>query len=90
MTTATLSPIRRKLEHLSLEEKVNHVLDEWSKPFMQSEGGDITLERVSGKMVYVRLHGVCAGCAAASITLRHMVEEPMQAFIDPDIRVLSV
>jgi Fe-S cluster biogenesis protein NfuA len=90
MTAPPASPIRRKLESIPFEEQVHLVLNEWCRPFMASDGGDIIIERISEKTVYVRLRGVCAGCSCASITLRNLVEEPMQAFIDPEIRVLPV
>lgn len=92
MSAATLeaSPIRRKLSELPDKEKIEHVINEWSRPFMQQDGGDLSVERISGNVVYVRLHGVCAGCAAAGITLQYMVEQPLQSFVNPDIRVISV
>lgn len=89
-STTLENPIRKRLEEMEDKEKIQHVIDEWSRPFMNSEGGDISIERISGHIVYVRLHGVCAGCAAASITLQHMVEEPLKAFVNPEIRVISV
>ncbi|WFB34550.1 NifU family protein [Kiritimatiellota bacterium B12222] len=84
------SPLRKKMTEMDEREKIEHVINEWSRPFMKSEGGDLSIERVSGTVVYVRLHGVCAGCAAAAITLQYMVEEPLQSFVNPDIRVISI
>ncbi len=84
------SPLRKKLAEMTEQEKIHHVIDEWSRPFMKSEGGDLSIERISGNIVYVRLHGVCAGCSAAAITLQYMVEQPLQTFVNPDIRVLSI
>jgi Fe-S cluster biogenesis protein NfuA len=93
MTATAIPPesnTRSRLKDLPLEEKIQRVIDEWSRPFMRSEGGDLSIERISDKIVYVRLHGVCAGCASAGITLQFMVEQPLQSFVDPDIRVIPV
>jgi len=84
------SPTRRKLKDLSQEEKIEQIINEWSRPFMQSDGGDISIERISENIVYVRLHGVCAGCSSAGITLQFMVEQPLQSFVNPDIRVIAL
>jgi len=84
------TPIRKKLSDLPQNEKIEQVIDEWSRPFMQSDGGDISIERITDNVVYVRLHGVCAGCSSAGITLQFMVEQPLQAFVNPDIRVIAL
>ncbi len=93
MTSPTLeeaATTRSKLKDLPQEEKIERVIDEWSRPFMKSEGGDLSVEKISGNIVYVRLHGVCAGCASAGITIQFMVEQPLQSFVNPDIRVIAI
>lgn len=79
---------RDRLRELTTEEKVRLVIEEWSRPFISGEGGDITVESVSGNIVRVRLHGMCAGCASAGITLQHVVEQPLREFVDDKLRVL--
>lgn len=83
-------PTRRRLSEMSFQEKVQSIINEWSRPFMNTDGGDISIERIQDKIVYVRLHGVCAGCSSAGITLQFMVEQPLQEFVDSEIRVIAV
>lgn len=49
------------------------------RPRMRRDGGDLRLAAVSGRRVYVRMTGACAGCALASLTLdgvqRRLAEE---------------
>jgi transcriptional regulator with PAS, ATPase and Fis domain/Fe-S cluster biogenesis protein NfuA len=44
------------------------------RPFLQAEGGDIELLRVTGNKARVRLTGKCAGCPSAHLTLHVGVE----------------
>ena len=57
-----------------LKSKVEIALEE-IRPFLQSDGGDITLvEIVDGKLVKVRLEGNCVGCTVNQMTLKSGVE----------------
>lgn len=57
-----------------LKNKVELALEE-IRPFLQSDGGDITLvEIVEEKVVRVRLEGNCVGCTVNQMTLKSGVE----------------
>ena len=57
-----------------LKTKVEAALEE-IRPFLQSDGGDITLvEIVEEKVVRVRLEGNCVGCTVNQMTLKSGVE----------------
>ncbi|SFR38708.1 Fe-S cluster biogenesis protein NfuA, 4Fe-4S-binding domain [Robiginitalea myxolifaciens] len=57
-----------------LKTKVEIALEE-IRPFLQSDGGDITLvDIVDGKLVKVRLEGNCVGCTVNQMTLKSGVE----------------
>ena len=43
------------------ERKVEKVLNK-IRPYLQREGGDVSLERLEGSVAYVRFHGACVGC----------------------------
>jgi Fe-S cluster biogenesis protein NfuA len=53
---------------------VEKVLDELVRPALQSDGGDITLVRVDGGDVFVRLVGSCSSCPSSIVTMRMGVE----------------
>lgn len=58
----------------SIEEKIIKILDERIKPALMRDGGDIEFKKYTNNTVYVALQGACAGCPAASITLKNGVE----------------
>lgn len=58
-----------------LKEKVETALEE-IRPFLQSDGGDISLVSIDdeGKKVTVQLLGACVGCSVNQMTLKSGVE----------------
>ncbi|WP_299211343.1 NifU family protein [uncultured Dokdonia sp.] len=57
-----------------LTQKVEDALEE-IRPFLQSDGGDITLLGIEdGKIVRVQLEGACVGCSVNQMTLKSGVE----------------
>lgn len=58
-------------------EQVEAALDE-IRPALQDDGGDVSLVRVEGNDVYVRLVGACATCPSATMTLLYGVTRVLQ------------
>ncbi|MCH2490369.1 MAG: NifU family protein [Flavobacteriales bacterium] len=58
-----------------LKSKVELALDE-IRPFLQSDGGDISLLSIDedGRVVRVQLEGACVGCSVNQMTLKSGVE----------------
>lgn len=73
----------------SLRARVVEVLEQ-VKPYLSSHGGDIELVDVEEEVVYVRLHGACAGCSMSAQTLRDAVEETMRTRLPQIKRVEQV
>lgn len=71
---------------MDVKEKVQKVLEK-IRPYIQSDGGDISLIDVSEEtgIVKVKLHGACGGCPSASATLKGGVERMIKAEI-PEIK----
>jgi len=62
------------MKEQDLIKKVEAALDE-IRPFLQSDGGDITLVSIEdGKKVTVQLLGACVGCSVNQMTLKSGVE----------------
>lgn len=62
------------METAQLTEKVEAALEE-IRPFLQSDGGDITLLGIDNdKIVRVQLQGACVGCSVNQMTLKSGVE----------------
>jgi Fe-S cluster biogenesis protein NfuA len=55
-------------------EALQDVIDEMVRPALQGDGGDITLLRIEGRKVYVRLVGACSTCPSSIVTLKMGVE----------------
>jgi Fe-S cluster biogenesis protein NfuA len=55
-------------------EALQEVIDEMVRPALQGDGGDITLLRIEGRKVYVRLVGACSTCPSSIVTLKMGVE----------------
>jgi NifU-like protein len=69
---------------------VERVIDEYARPMLQGDGGDIEIVDIKDHLVYARLKGACAGCSGATVTLKMMVEETLKSRVDERIRVIAV
>lgn len=58
---------------------VEDLLNQQVNPAVAAHGGQISVDRVEGGTVYLRMSGGCQGCAASSATLRDGVERMLRA-----------
>ena len=59
------------------------------RPFLEADGGDITLEEVTPEGVArVRLHGACSNCAMSPMTMKAGVEEAIKR-VAPQIKAVE-
>ncbi|HOP42172.1 MAG TPA: NifU family protein [Flavobacteriales bacterium] len=59
-------------------ERIEQALTEL-RPFLEADGGDITLEEVTPEGVArVRLHGACRTCTMSAMTLKAGVEDAIR------------
>ncbi len=71
MTTQTSEELKMNVEK-ALEE---------IRPFLQSDGGDITLVSIDNEnSVKVRLEGACVGCSVNQMTLKSGVEMTIKKY----------
>ena len=72
------------------EERVLQALDEL-RPFLEADGGDITLEELTPEgVVRVRLHGACSSCSMVPMTMKAGVEESIRRVAPEVVRVEAV
>ena len=75
-------------EHSQLEQRVQEALRDL-RPFLEADGGDITLEEITPEgLVRVRLHGACRGCAMSPMTMKAGVEEAIKR-VAPSIKAVE-
>ncbi|MDR1963525.1 MAG: iron-sulfur cluster assembly scaffold protein [Planctomycetaceae bacterium] len=79
-----------KLSPFQFAKKIEKLLDEYLRPMVQKDGGDLELIDIKETTVYIELRGTCAGCAGASQTLKYLVERTLKEQIDERIRVIQV
>jgi len=69
--------------------KVLEALEE-IRPFLASDGGDISLVSIEGNVVNVQLHGACVGCSVNQVTLKSGVEMTIKKYVPHIEKVVSV
>lgn len=70
--------------------KVERVIDEYVRPSLKADGGDLELVDIKGTIIYCQLKGACSNCMGASQTLKMMVERILKDQVDERIRVVEV
>mgnify|MGYP000556899046 FL=1 len=70
---------------------VEKALDE-IRPFLQSDGGDISLLSIeeNDTLVKVQLQGACVGCSVNQMTLKSGVEMTIKKYAPQIERVLNI
>lgn len=65
-----------ELQHC--EQRIREALSDL-RPFLEADGGDITLEEVTTDgIARVRLHGACSSCSMSHMTMKAGVEEAIK------------
>jgi len=77
-------------EKSALYKEVENALNE-IRPYLQADGGDITLIDVSDDyVVKVKLQGSCYGCPMSLMTLKNGVEIAIKRAVPEIIEVIAV
>ncbi|USO02686.1 MAG: NifU family protein [Alphaproteobacteria bacterium] len=70
---------------LGVEKQIKEVINTRVRPFVQQDGGDISLESFRDGVVYVRMLGACSGCPSAFVTLKGGIERLLQHYV-PEVK----
>jgi NifU-like protein len=70
--------------------KVEKVVDEYIRPMLKHDGGDLEIVDIKDRLVYCRLAGACGSCQGAAQTLKVMVEKVLKENVDQEIRVVQM
>lgn len=71
------------------EKHIISILDQYVKPAVESDGGDISLKSFKNNIVTVQLKGACNGCPSASMTLKNGIEALLKEKVNAEITVVS-
>lgn len=69
---------------------IEKTIDEYVRPMMQADGGDLELVDIRDFEVHCRLKGACADCPGSAATLKLMVEQSLKERVDERIQVVKV
>lgn len=92
-TAETIAAADQLLANLSLEdqqrlERINILLDEEVRPYLQNDGGDLHVVGLEGNTLRIHYQGACGTCPSSiSGTLRGI--ENLLRTIEPDIELIS-
>ena len=92
-TSQTSQRVAREEPALSpyqFSKKIEKAMDEYIRPMLQKDGGDVEIVDIKDILVYCRLKGACAGCAGAGWTLKIMVEKTLKEVVDERCRVIEI
>lgn len=73
-----------------LGKQIEGEFEDYIRPMLQSDGGDIEIVDIKKYKVFCRLKGACAGCAGANMTLKMLVEQALKDRVDEHISVVAV
>ena len=67
----------------SLEEKIVSIIEEYIKPAVASDGGNIVFDSYNNKekSVQVILQGACSGCPSSTFTLKNGIENMLKEML---------
>jgi NifU-like protein len=70
--------------------QVEKALDQYVRPMLAKDGGDLEIVDIKDTAVYCRLVGACTGCGGAGMTMKLMVERTLKEMVDDRIRLITV
>ncbi|MBC8874497.1 MAG: iron-sulfur cluster assembly scaffold protein [Planctomycetes bacterium] len=70
--------------------KVEKAVEEYIRPQLQRDGGDVEIVDIKDLVIYCRFAGACASCAGANQTLKMLIEKGLKDLVDERIRVIGI
>ena len=70
-------------------DKINEILDEQVRPYLQGDGGDLYVLSLEGNKLTVHYQGACGSCPSSMSGTLVSIEQLLKT-IEPDIEVLAV
>ena len=79
-STETVVPINQQ-ELGEVETRIVDILDEFVKPAVESDGGNIRFMSYEEGVVSVLLQGACSGCPSSTVTLKQGIENLLKKML---------
>lgn len=88
-SSAAMDPEKLNAEDRERLDKINAILDEQIRPYLQSDGGDLYVMGLEGNKLSVHYQGACGSCPSSlSGTLAGI--ENLVRQIEPDLEVVAI
>ena len=71
----------------SVVTQIKELLDTRVRPAVAQDGGDIIFHGFEDGIVYLEMHGACAGCPSSSATLKHGIENMLKYYVPEVVEV---
>ncbi len=72
-----------------IEVKIIEVLEQYIRPAVEGDGGNITFKNYADGIVTVQLRGACSGCPSSTITLKAGIEAMLKKMVPGVTEVVS-
>ena len=73
-----------------ITKEIREIIENQVRPSVMQDGGDIVFHDFKDGIVRVELHGACAGCPSATVTLKNGIENMLKYYIPEVISVESI
>jgi Fe-S cluster biogenesis protein NfuA len=61
--------------------QIKEVLTRYVRPSVAQDGGDIVFNRFEDGILFLEMHGACAGCPSSTATLKNGIENMMKHYV---------
>ena len=85
-TTSTTQQGHSKTEEGTIEDRIVAILDEYVKPAVEQDGGNIAFRDFDNGKVTVALQGACSGCPSSTMTLKSGIENILKQMLPGEIK----
>ncbi len=68
-----------------VENKIIEVLEQYIRPAVEQDGGQITFKELKEKTVVVQMRGSCSGCPSSTVTLKAGIEALLKRLLPNDV-----
>lgn len=78
-----------KVPENEIEERIIAILEEYIKPSVAQDGGDIIFSDYQDGVLKVKLQGACNGCPSAAVTLKQGVQSIFQQMMPNEVHTVE-
>jgi NFU1 iron-sulfur cluster scaffold homolog, mitochondrial len=71
-------------------QKVESILDEYIRPYLQGDGGDVELISLRDNIVTIRYEGACGTCPSAAAGTLQAIQGALRDYYDPEVDVVTL